>query len=141
MKFVLKDGFIHIVNSQGIGNNKLEAEVVTKYVDDYKRKVFRYKINDKPFVLLNDNKIVFDKDDYKHGMINLAIKTMDGEGNTEYFKADRIPVTFAVIFGKRIEDAYPEVIQHILERLDRMDVVLSNVIDAMEEVDKKGNLL
>ena len=141
MKFVLKDGFIHIVNSQGIANNKLEAEVVTKYVDDYKRKVFRYKINDKPFVLLNDNKIVFDKDDYKHGMINLAIKTMDGEGNTEYFKADRIPVTFAVIFGKRIEDAYPEVIQHILERLDRMDVVLSNVIDAMEEVDKKGNLL
>ena len=141
MKFVLKDGFIHIVNSQGIANNKLEAEVVTKYVDDYKRKVFRYKINDKPFVLLNDNKIVFDKDDYKHGMINLAIKTMDGEGNTEYFKADRIPVTFAVIFGKRIEDAYPQVIQHILERLDRMDVVLSNVIDAMEEVDKKGNLL
>jgi len=141
MKFVLKDKFIHIVNSEGIANNKLEAEVVTKYVDDYQTKVFRYKINDKPYVLLDNNKIVFDKEDYKHGVVNLAIKTMDSEGNTEYFKADRIPVTFAVVFGKRIEDAYPEVIRHILERLDRMDVVLTNVIDAMAEVDKKGNLL
>jgi hypothetical protein len=141
MKFVLKDKFIHIVNSEGIANNKLEAEVVTKYVDDYQRKVFRYKINDKPYVLLDNNKIVFDKEDYKHGVVNLAIKTMDSEGNTEYYKADRIPVTFAVIFGKRIEDAYPEIIKHILERLDRMDVVLTNVIDAMAEVDKKGNLL
>jgi hypothetical protein len=141
MKFVLKDSFIHIVNSEGIANNKLEADVVIKYVDDYQRKVFRYKINDKPYVLLDNNKIVFDKEDYKHGVVNLAIKTMDSDGNTEYYKADRIPVTFAVIFGKRIEDAYPEVIRHILERLDRMDVVLTNVIDAMAEVDKKGNLL
>jgi hypothetical protein len=141
MKFVLKDGFIHIVNSEGIANNKLEAEVVTKYVDDYKRKVFRYRINNKPFELLTNNTIVFDKEDYRQGIINLAIKTIDSEGNSEYFKADRIPVTFAVIFGKRIEDAYPEVIQHLLERMDRIDVVLTNVIDAMEEVDKKGNLL
>lgn len=141
MRFVLKDGFIHIVNSEGIANNKLEAEVVTKYVDDYKRKVFRYRINNKPFELLNDNKIVFDPEDYRQGIINLAIKVIDSEGNSEYFKADRIPVTFAVIFGKRIEDAYPEVIQHLLERMDRMDVVLTNVIDAMAEVDKKGNLL
>lgn len=141
MKFVLKDSFIHIVNSQGIANNKLEAEVVTKYVDDFDKKVFHYKINNNPYVLLKDNKILFDKEDYKHGVVNLAIKTTDPAGKTEYFKADRIPVTFAVIFGKRIEDAYPEVIKHILERMDRMDVVLTNVIDAMAEVDKKGNLL
>ncbi len=141
MKFVLKDGFIHIVNSEGIANNKLEAEVVTKYVDDYKRKVFRYKINNKAFELLKDNKIIFGEEDYKHGVVDLAIKVIDTDGNSEYFKADRIPVTFAVIFGKRIEDAYPEVIRYVLERLDRMDVVLTNVIDAMAEVDKKGNLL
>jgi hypothetical protein len=27
-----------------------------------------------------------------------------------------------------------------LDRLDRMDIVLTNVIDAMAEVDKKGDL-
>jgi hypothetical protein len=139
MKFVLKDGFIHIVNSEGIANNKLEAEVVTKYVDDYRTKRF-YKVNNHPFKAITDNTIVFDREDYKHGFVQLAIKATDSEGNSEYYKADRIPVTFAVIFGKRIEDAYPEVIRHLLERMDRMDVVLTNIIDAMAEVDKKGDL-
>ena len=140
MKFVLKDGFIHIVNSEGIANNKLEAEVVTKYVDDHKDKVFDYKINNNPYKALKGNRIEFTPDDYAKGVISLTIRATHNK-EFEYFTADRIPVTFAVVFGKRIEDAYPEVIQHILERLDRMDVVLTNVIDAMEEVDKKGNLL
>lgn len=140
MKFVLKDGFIHIVNSEGIANNKLEAEVVTKYVDDHKDKVFDYKINNGKFIPLKNNRIQFAPEDYKEGVVDLIIRaTKDREA--EHFTADRIPVTFSVVFGKRIEEAYPEVIRHILERLDRMDVVLTNVIDAMEEVDKKGNLL
>jgi dihydroxyacetone kinase-like predicted kinase len=141
MKFVLKDGFIHIVNSTGLVNNKLEAEVVTKYVDDYKRKVFRYRINDGDYIVLENNTILFHDTDYQDGSIKLVIKATDSNGTKEFFMSDIIPVTFAVVFGKRIEDAYPEVIQHILERLDRMDVVLTNVIDAMAEVDKKGNLL
>jgi hypothetical protein len=140
MKFVLKDGFIHIVNSEGIANNKLEADVVTKYVDDYKVKRFDYRINNGSYTPLTNNRILFTKDDYAKGVISLEVRTTHN-GVVEHFTADRIPVTFAVIFGKRIEDAYPEVIQHILERLDRMDVVLTNVIDAMAEVDKKGNLL
>jgi hypothetical protein len=90
---------------------------------------------------VRDNKIVFLREDYEHGVVNLAIKATDSQGNSQYFKADRIPVTFAVIFGKRIEEAYPEVLRHLLERMDRLDVVLTNVIDAMAEVDKKGNLL
>ena len=141
MKFVLKDGFIHIVNSTGLANNKLVAEVVTKYVDDYQRKVFRYRINNGDYLLLQDNQIIFDAKDYERGSIDLVIRATDSDGEKEFFMSDTIPVTFAVVFGKRIEEAYPEVIKHMLERLDRMDVVLSNVIDAMEEVDKKGNLL
>ncbi len=140
MKFVLKDSFIHIVNSEGLANNKLEAEVVTKYVDGYHGKRFHYKINNKPFEPVRDNKIVFLREDYEHGVVNLAIKATDSQGNSQYFKADRIPVTFAVIFGKRIEEAYPEVLRHLLERMDRLDVVLTNIIDAMAEVDKKGDL-
>ena len=140
MKFVLKDSFIHIVNSEGLANNKLEAEVVTKYVDGYQGKRFHYKINNKPFEPVKDNKIVFLREDYEHGVVNLAIKATDSQGNSQYFKADRIPVTFAVIFGKRIEEAYPEVLRHLLERMDRMDIVLTNIIDAMTEVDKKGDL-
>jgi hypothetical protein len=140
MKFVLKDKFIHIVNSEGIANNKLEAEVVTKYVDDYKAKTFDYRINNGKYKPLTNNRIQFVPDDYASGVISLEIRATH-KGVMEYFTADRIPVTFAVVFGKRIEDAYPEVIRHLLERMDRMDVVLTNVIDAMAEVDKKGNLL
>ena len=110
-------------------------------MDDYKRKVFRYRINDGEYLLLDNNQIIFDENDYKDGSVKLVIRATDWDGNKEFFVSDTIPVTFAVVFGKRIEEAYPEVIKHILERLDRMDVVLSNVIDAMEEVDKKGNLL
>jgi hypothetical protein len=140
MKFVLKDGFIHIVNSEGIANNKLEAEVVTKYVDDYKNKSFDYRINNGDYKPLKNNRIEFTPKDYEKGVVELIIRAKQGQ-EVEHFLSDRIPVTFAVIFGKRIEDAYPQVIQHVLERLDRMDVVLTNVIDAMAEVDKKGNLL
>jgi hypothetical protein len=139
MKFVLKDSFIHIVNSTGIANNKLEAEVVTKYVDNYKDKHFDYRINNGKYKPLKQNIIQFVPEDYASGVISLEIRTTHN-GVMEYFTADRIPVTFAVVFGKRIEDAYPEVIRHILERLDRMDIVLTNVIDAMAEVDKKGDL-
>jgi hypothetical protein len=140
MKFVLKDGFIHIVNSEGIANNNVVAEVVTKYVDNYKKKKFQYKVNNGKFLPLQHNQIEFTKEDYEKGTVNVLIQAVEGT-RVEYFTADQIPVTFAVIFGRRIEEAYPEVIQHILERLDRMDVVLTNVIDAMAEVDKKGNLL
>jgi hypothetical protein len=140
MKFVLKDGFIHIVNSAGLDNNKVVAEVVTKYVDNYKNKEFQYKINTHPYKPLKNNRIEFNSKDYERGTVNVVIQAVQGT-SIETFTADTIPVSFAVIFGRRIEDAYPEVIQHILERLDRMDVVLTNVIDAMAEVDKKGNLL
>ncbi len=139
MKFVLKDGFIHIVNSEGIANNKLEAEVVTKYVDDYKVKHFDYRINNGDYKPLVNNRIEFIESDYNKGVIHLEIRSTK-DGKLEYFTADRIPVTFAVIFGKRIPEAYPEVIKHILDRMDRMDIVLANMIDAMEEVDKKGDL-
>jgi len=140
MKFVLKDGFIHIVNSAGLDNNKVVAEVVTKYVDNYKDKEFQYKINNQAYRPLKNNRIEFNKEDYERGTVNVVIQAIQGN-KIETFTADTVPVSFAVIFGRRIEDAYPEIIQHILERLDRMDVVLTNVIDAMAEVDKKGNLL
>lgn len=141
MKFILKDKFIHIVNSTGLANNKVVAEVIIKYVDDFDKKVFRYKLNDGNYEVLQNNEIVFTPKDYEKGYVDLIIKATDADGVAEYYKSDRIPVTFAVVFGQRIDEAYPEIIRHLLERMDRMDVVLTNVIDAMAEVDKKGNLL
>ena len=140
MKLILKDNFIYIVNSTEIDNNKIVAEVETKYVDDYREKEFAYKINHKIYEPLLNNQIGFTKEDYKHGYINLEIRAKKGKV-VEYYRSDRIPVTYAVVFGKTVDEAYPEVIRHLLERMDRMDVVLTNVIDAMAEVDKKGNLL
>jgi hypothetical protein len=115
------------------------AEVVIKYVDNYKEKQFEYKINNKPFKPLRKNYIEFEKEDYADGSVNVMIKSVHGS-KVEHFTADTIPVSFAVVFGRRIDEAYPEVIKHLLDRMDRMDIVLANMIDAMEEVDKKGDL-
>ncbi len=139
MKFILKDGFIYLVNNTAIANNKVVAEVDTRYVDDYKTKVFEYRINGGDYQKLQGS-IVFEDKHYVNGHIDLQIRAKN-EKETEYFKSDRIAVTYGVLFGDSIEKAYPEVIQHLIERMDRMDVVLTNVIDAMAEVDKKGNLL
>jgi hypothetical protein len=139
MKFILKDGFIYLVNNTAIANNKVVAEVDTRYVDDYKTKVFEYRINGGDYQKLQGS-IVFEDKHYVNGHIDLQIRAKN-EKETEYFKSDRIAVTYGVLFGDSIEKAYPEVIQHLIERMDRIDVVLTNVIDAMAEVDKKGNLL
>ena len=139
MKLILKDGFIYIVNSTEFDNNKIVAEVETRYVDSEKLKEFSYRINNKPYTPLVNKSIPFTREDYKNGYIDLEIKAKKGK-ELEYYRSDRIPVTFAVVFGKQVNEAYPEVIRHLLDRMDRMDVVLTNIIDAMAEVDKKGDL-
>lgn len=141
MKLILKDGFIYVVNSSGLANNKVVAEVVTEYVDPSNNFTYEYRINKQTYKPLHKT-IEFEPVDYEHGYINLAVKATNKTDRTiQYYKADRIPVTFAVIFGDAMGEAYPEVIRHLIERMDRLDVVLTNVIDAMAEVDKKGNLL
>ena len=139
MKFILKDGFIYLVNNAAIANNKVVAEVELKYVDDYKDKDFEYRINKEDYRKLT-GPIVFEPKHFEKGYIDLMIRARKGK-DLEYFNSDRIAVTYGVLFGDSIEKAYPEVIQHLIERMDRMDVVLTKVIDAMEEVDKKGNIL
>jgi hypothetical protein len=140
MKLILKDGFIYVVNSVGLANNKVVAEVVTKYVDSKNEYTYEYRINKQSYQPLKTH-IEFDSKDYENGYINLSVKaTHEVDKTVKHYKADRIPVTFAVIFGETLDKAYPEVIRHILDRLDRMDIVLTNVIDAMAEVDKKGDL-
>jgi hypothetical protein len=140
MKLILKDGFIYVVNSAGLANNKIVAEVVRHYVDPRNEYTYEYQINKEKYHPLA-TVIEFEPKDYEHGYINLSVKaTHKGDKTTKYYKADRIPVTFAVIFGETMDQAYPEVIRHLIERMDRMDIVLTNIIDAMAEVDKKGDL-
>lgn len=140
MKLILKDGFVYVVNSAGLANNKVVAEVVTGYVDPKNEYSYEYRINKQTYQPLGTH-VEFEPKDYEHGYINFAVKaTHKVDKSVKYYKADRIPVTFAVIFGEAMNEAYPEVIQHILQRLERMDIVLTNIIDAMAEVDKKGDL-
>jgi hypothetical protein len=139
MKFILKDKFIHIVNSTGTANHKVVAQVVTNYVDNDTNKIFEYKLNGEDYKRIVNSQITFKPKDYDKGYVDLIIRARKDD-EFEYYRADRIPVTFAVVFGDRIDEAYPEVLRHLLARMDRMDVVLTNIIDAMEEVDKKGDL-
>lgn len=140
MKLVLRDNYIYIVESTGLANNKVEAEVVTQFVPDYTEKYFEYRINKGKFQPIKNGKIKFDKEDLEKGYIDITVRATQGK-EIEVYKSDRQPVTFAVVFGKSITKAYPEAIQMLYDRMDRMDAVLVNLIDTMEEVSKKGELL
>lgn len=140
MKLVLKDKYIYIVEGTGLANNIVEAEVITKYVPDYNLKQFKYKINNGKYQDIINDKIKFKRDDLEKGYVSITVRATSEDG-IEYFRAEKTPVTFAVVLGEHITDAYPEVIKSIIERQDRMDQVLVHVINTMEEVSKKGELL
>ena len=58
VKFILKDGLIHIVGNHGLPNNNIEGEVESEGLSDYK---LEYSINDGDYKLLK-GKIVINKD-------------------------------------------------------------------------------
>jgi len=140
MKLILKDDFIYIVNGVGIVNNKVEAEVFVEYVEDYENKTFEYKLNNKGYTPLLNNKIVFKEEDYKNQYIDLSIRARNSE-TVQHFRTDRIPITNAIVFGGLVEDAYPESIKTLFLRMDRIDAYLVRVLEVMEIINNKGNLL
>lgn len=140
MQFILKDSYIHIVNNSGIANNNIEADVILEYVNDIKKKKFEYAVNGSPFKPIEDKKILIQKDELKKPYIDLEIRAIGPKG-VQTFKAERTPLTYAVIFGKSIEEAYPAKIHQLEEKLDRFIKTAENILSYVEELEKKGRLL
>jgi len=140
MQFILKDGFIHITNNEGLAGSKIEADVVIKYVDNFNNKKFSYSINNSSYRPLKDEKLIINKDEIKNNQIEIKIKAADKE-TVEVFKSDKMPVTYAVIFGENAENAYPERIRALEKRLDRTHKLIEETVGYIEEVEKRGRLL
>lgn len=139
VKFILKDGFIHILENTGLLGSKIEAEIVFKYVEDYENKKFSVSVNEGNFVPIKDGKFTIQKEDLNKPQIDIKIKATNDKG-VEYFKTDKIPVTYAILFGKSVEDAYPEYLKALNKRLDRTDETLTQILDIMKAIDSKGSL-
>lgn len=139
MKFILKEGHIHIVNNSGLANNSIEASVVKDYVKDFKKKKFEYSVNGSAFKEFGE-KLVIGVNELKKSHIDLVIRAI-GSGGTEKFKVDRLPLTYAVVFGKSIDEAYPHKIHQLEAKIDETRTLIGKVLDYVEEIEKKGRLL
>ena len=157
MKFILKEGLIHIVGNHGLPNNNIEGTVVAEGLEDY---ILEYSINNKDYTPL-DKKIVIDKNFLKETFIKVTVRAIKGK-EVLYFKSDVIPLTHAIIFGKSLEDSYPEVIKLLLKRMADVEILLGikekeieghmkhtkdelhghmiELVDTFEEITKKGSL-
>ena len=140
MQFILKDGFIHIVNNSGLANNNIEAEIVFDYVKDAKDKTFEYSVNGLPFKPIERRKIEIQKEELKKPYIDLEIQAV-GKKGVESFKIERTPLTYAVIFGKPMDNAYPHKIHQLERKLDRFIETADEILKYVSELEKKGRLL
>lgn len=139
MKFILKEGHIHIVNNSGLANNSIEASVVKDYIKGFENKKFEYSVNGSKFKSFEDN-IVIGVNELKKAHIDLVITATGSEG-VERFTVDRLPLTYAVVFGKSIDEAYPEKIHQLEAKIDETRTLIGKVLDYVEEIEKKGRLL
>jgi len=140
MKFILRNNYIHIVNNSGLANNRIEASLVKDYVKDFEKKKFEYSINGGKFSPVVDDRIVIEAKELKKAHIDLTIKAI-GEEGVETFKIERVPLTYAVIFGENIENAYPEKFHQLESKIDETRTLIGRVLDYVEELEKKGRLL
>lgn len=157
MTFILKEGLIHIVGNHGLANNNIEGTVIKEGLEDYE---FHFSVNDGQYKPLKE-KIILTKEDLKSTTIKIIIRAVKGK-EVLYFKSDVIPLTHAIIFGKSLEDSYPEVIKLLLKRMASVEELLGvkekqielsmkhtkdelhqhmlELVDTFEEINKKGSL-
>jgi hypothetical protein len=135
MKFVLKDGLIHIVGNHGLANNKVEGSVEAPGLDGF---TLSYSINGKPFKSLG-NKLLLSEKELKNPSIKITVRGIKGE-EIVYFKSDVVPLTHAIIFGDKLEDKYPEALKYLLKEIKRLKLLMGEVVDTFEDITKKGSL-
>ena len=135
MKFMLKDGLIHIVENHGLPNNTIEGSVEAPGLDGFS---LSYSINGKPFKPVG-SKIIVPKEDLKKTSLHLSVRAAKGK-EILYFKSDTIPLTHAIILGKSLEDSYPEALKYLLKEIKKLKGTMGDVVDTFEEIIQKGSL-
>ena len=130
MQLILKDGYIHLVQNEFLENNKVEGQVIVKYVDDFEKAKFSYSINGSPFKPILKERIIFNLFQFKDvKALRLEIKAEKPNG-IEIFKSDELPLTYKVLLGKANVDLYPKTMQHLFDEIER----LKQRVTELEEV-------
>ena len=150
MTFILKDGLIHIVGNHGLPNNSIEGSVEAPGLEGYELAV---SINGGAYKEIN-KRIHIPKEELKKAALQLTVRAINGN-NVLHFKSDVIPLTHAIIFGKTLEDSYPEVIKLLLKRMADVEAFVGmemketkntlhknmlDIVETFEEINRKGSL-
>jgi len=141
MKFVLKDGLVHIVENHGLPNNTIEGSVEAPGLDGFS---LSYSINGKKFQELKDKSLLkIPKEDSKKTLLQIKFRAQK-EDKILYFESDTMPITHALILGGKLEDRYPKVLKQVLKEMKELKIEMKSrmldLVGTFEEITKKGNL-
>ena len=139
MKFMLKDGLIHIVENHGIPNNSIEGSVEAPGLDGF---TLSYSINGGSFKKLK-GKLILSETDLKKTTLDIRVRAQKGE-EVLYFKSDVLPLTHAVILGGNLEDRYPEALKKVMKEMKELKIEMKSrmldLVGTFEEIIQKGSL-
>ena len=139
MKFMLKDGLIHIVENHGLPNNTIEGSVEAPGLDGFS---LSYSINGREYKDLK-GKLSVPKTDVKKTSLHLKFKAQKDD-EVLYFESDTIPLTHAVILGGKLEDRYPKALKQVIKEMEELKIELKSrmldLVGTFEEITKKGSL-
>ena len=139
MKFMLKDGLIHIVENHGLPNNTIEGSVEAPGLDGF---ALSYSINGGGFKKLKGN-LIIPEDALKKTSIQIRVRAQKGK-EILYFESDTMPLTHAVILGGSLEDRYPEALKKVMKEMKELKIEMKSrmldLVGTFEEIIQKGSL-
>lgn len=117
MKFILKEGLVHVVENDGLYNNNIEAEVEAPGLEDFS---IEYKVNDSDYRKVENHFLVIPKEFLKATSVKLVFRAIK-QKEIKYFESDAIPLTQAVVFGSTIDTFYPKIIREVLRNIEQVN--------------------
>jgi uncharacterized membrane-anchored protein YjiN (DUF445 family) len=117
VKFILKEGLVHVVENDGLYNNNIEAEVEAPGLEDFS---IEYKVNDSDYRKVENHFLVIPKEFLKATSVKLVFRAIK-QKEVKYFESDAIPLTQAVVFGSTIDTFYPKIIREVLRNIEQVN--------------------
>jgi uncharacterized membrane-anchored protein YjiN (DUF445 family) len=117
VKFILKEGLVHVVENDGLYNNNIEAEVEAPGLEDFS---IEYKVNDSDYRKVENHFLVIPKEFLKATSVKLVFRAIK-QKEIKYFESDAIPLTQAVVFGSTIDTFYPKIIREVLRNIEQVN--------------------
>ena len=140
MKFILKDKHIFVAENDNLVYNNIEGDIILDNVFHSPENRIQFSVNGGLFQDVVNNHISIDKGAIKEPYFELRVRVLHKEG-VELFTTDKIPLTKALILGQPMEDKYPEIIRSLLEAVRRLEAQQEDIIQVLNYLDTKGDVL